>query len=311
MKAKGYMYGAIAAASYGTNPLFALPLYSAGMDPGSVLFFRYLFAVPIMAVMIKGRGRDFKISRPDILPLVALGVLLALSSLTLFKSYTYMDVGIASTILFVYPILVALIMAVMFKEKMNFITFLCIALSLGGISLLYRTSDGIPLNWMGTSMVLISALTYAIYIVGVNKSGIKDMPTVKMTFYVLLFGTLFFFLTEGCGTRLIFVNKWYVWLNLLGLAVFPTAISFVFTTKAIQFVGSTPTAILGALEPVTAIIIGVSVFGEVLTARILIGILLVILSVTMIIAGGSISSALIRIRKMFPRIGRRNHKSDS
>ena len=254
MKAKGYMYGAIAAASYGTNPLFALPLYSAGMDPGSVLFFRYLFAVPIMAVMIKGRGRDFKISRPDILPLVALGVLLALSSLTLFKSYTYMDVGIASTILFVYPILVALIMAVMFKEKMNFITFLCIALSLGGISLLYRTSDGIPLNWMGTSMVLISALTYAIYIVGVNKSGIKDMPTVKMTFYVLLFGTLFFFLTEGCGTRLIFVNKWYVWLNLLGLAVFPTAISFVFTTKAIQFVGSTPTAILGALEPVTAII---------------------------------------------------------
>jgi len=302
MKAKGYIYGAIAAASYGTNPLFALPLYKVGMDPGSVLFFRYLFAVPIMALMIKGRGRDFRITKPDILPLFVLGVLLALSSLTLFKSYTYMAVGIASTILFIYPIIVALIMAFLFKEKMNIFTVLCIALSMSGIFLLYDTGNGQTLSFMGTLIVVISSITYAIYIVGVNKSSINDMPTVKLTFYVLLFGTLFFFLTEGCGTRLIFVNKWYVWLNLLGLAIFPTAISFVCTTKAIQYIGSTPTAILGALEPVTALLIGISVFGEVITPRITLGIALVILSVTIIVSNGTISSALTRFRKMFPRI---------
>lgn len=304
MKAKGYIYGAIAAASYGTNPLFALPLYKVGMDPGSVLFFRYLFAVPIMALMIKGRGRDFRITKPDILPLLVLGILLALSSLTLFKSYTYMAVGIASTILFIYPIIVALIMTFLYKEKMNIITILCIALSMAGIFLLYNTGNGQTLSLMGTLIVVISSITYAIYIVGVNKSSIKDMPTVKLTFYVLLFGTLFFFLTEGCGTKLIFVNKWYVWLNLLGLAIFPTAISFVCTTKAIQYIGSTPTAILGALEPVTALLIGILVFGEVITPRITLGIVLVILSVTMIVSSGTISSALIRFRKMFPRIAK-------
>ena len=96
-KAKGYLLGAVAAATYGMNPLFALPLYKAGMDPDSVLFFRYLFAIPLLGTMLKARGRDFKLHRREIVPLVLLGLLVALSSLSLFLSYNYMDAGIAST----------------------------------------------------------------------------------------------------------------------------------------------------------------------------------------------------------------------
>ena len=69
VKAKGYVLGVIAAATYGMNPLFALPLYEAGMNPDSVLFFRYLFAIPVLGAMIKLRGRDFKLKRKEILPL--------------------------------------------------------------------------------------------------------------------------------------------------------------------------------------------------------------------------------------------------
>lgn len=116
-KAKGYLLGAVAAATYGMNPLFALPLYKAGMDPDSVLFFRYLFAIPLLGTMLKARGRDFKLHRREIVPLVLLGLLVALSSLSLFLSYNYMDAGIASTLLFVYPIFVALIMAFGFREN--------------------------------------------------------------------------------------------------------------------------------------------------------------------------------------------------
>ena len=86
-KAKGYILGSIAAASYGMNPLFALPLYKAGMDPDSVLFFRYLFAIPLLGIMIKARGRSFKIQRKETFPLIIMGLLVALSSLTLFLSY--------------------------------------------------------------------------------------------------------------------------------------------------------------------------------------------------------------------------------
>lgn len=116
-KIKGYLFAAISAVTYGMNPLFALPLYECGMDLYSVLFFRYLFAIPILAAMLKIRRRDFSIEKKDFLPLIILGILFALSSITLFSSYHHMDAGIASTILFVYPIIVALIMFFFFKRK--------------------------------------------------------------------------------------------------------------------------------------------------------------------------------------------------
>ncbi len=301
-KAKGYILAVIAAATYGMNPLFALPLYADGMNPDSVLFFRYLFAIPLVGVMIKGRGRDFKIHRTDILPLVVLGVLMAASSLTLFEAYNYMDAGIASTILFIYPILVALIMAAVYKEKVTMQTALCILLALSGIAMLYQGGDGATLSLTGTLLVFASALSYAIYIVGVNRPSLKEMATLKVTFYVLLFGVSLFVVRLWMSHDLTLPTRWWLWGNLVALAVFPTAISFLCTTSAIQRIGSTPTAILGALEPVTAIFFGITVFGERLTARDCMGITLILVAVTVVVAGGNITHQLVRFRKMFPRL---------
>lgn len=309
-KAKGFLLGAIAAAAYGMNPLFALPLYKAGMNPDSVLFFRYLFAIPLLGIMLKARGRNFRIQRKEIFLLIVMGILVAVSSLTLFESYNYMDAGIASTILFVYPIIVALIMTFVFKEKLKKLTVLCIFLALGGISLLYKSEDGTSLDLTGTLLVFVSALTYAIYIVGVNQPALKNVATLKVTFYVLLFGVFLFVLRLFCGKNLSVpdADQWYLWGNLLALAVFPTAISFLCTTSAIQYIGSTFTSILGALEPVTAIFFGVTVFGETLTAREGLGLVMVIVAVTLVIAGGGISAHMVRFRKLFPRLSLKRKK---
>lgn len=305
-KVKGYILGAVAAATYGMNPLFALPLYKTGMDPDSVLFFRYLFAIPLLGAMIKARGRNFRLRRNEVLPLAVMGLLVALSSLTLFLSYNYMDAGIASTLLFVYPVLVALIMAAVFKEKLTLATGACILLALGGIALLCKTADGSTLSLTGTLLVLASALSYAIYIVGVNSTTLKNVATLKVTFYVLLFGLSLFLVRLDFGRSIHLPDAWYLWGNLIALAVFPTAISFLCTTSAIQYIGSTPTAILGALEPVTAVCFGVAVFGEVLTPRIVSGMVLIILAVTFIVAGGNITAYLVRLRKLFPRLPLKN-----
>lgn len=302
VKVKGYTLGALAAATYGMNPLFALPLYKAGMNPDSVLFFRYLFAIPVLGIMIKVRGRNFKLQKKEILPLIIMGLLVALSSLTLFQSYNYMEAGIASTLLFIYPILVALIMSFVFKEKLTIQTVLCILLALAGIGLLYKGGDGTTLNLTGIALVIISALSYAIYIVSVNQSTLKNVATLKLTFYILLFGLTLFLVRIDFGKSLHIVNTWYLWGNLIALAIFPTAISFLCTTQAIQYIGSTPTAILGALEPLTAVFFGVTIFGESLTPRLSCGIVMIILAVTFIIAGGNITSHLIRFRKLFPRL---------
>ena len=284
VKAKGYALGVIAAATYGMNPLFALPLYEAGMNPESVLFFRYLFAIPVLGAMIKLRGRDFKLKRKEVFPLIIMGLLMALSSLTLFQSYNYMAAGIASTLLFVYPIMVALIMAFLFKEKLTLQTILCIILALGGIALLYKGEDGSTLSLLGVLLVIVSALSYAIYIVAANRPLLREIATLKLTFYVLVFGFSLFLVRVDFGANLHVVDTWYLWGNLLALAVFPTAISFLCTTQAIQYIGSTPTAILGALEPLTAVFFGVTVFGESLTVRVGCGIMMIVFAVTIIVA---------------------------
>ena len=268
-KTKGFILGAIAAASYGMNPLFTLPLYSAGMSVDTVLFYRYSLAVIVLGIMMKFQKQSFAIKRVDVLPLCIMGLLFAFSSLFLFMSYNYMDAGIASTILFVYPVLVAIIMAVVFKEKVSPITMFSIALAFVGISMLCKSPGGQTLSLVGITFVFLSSLSYAIYIVGVNRSSLKDMPIAKLTFYVLLFGLSVYVVRLQFCTELQVIPTPMLWINAVSLAVFPTVISLVTMTKAIHYIGSTPTAILGALEPVTALFFGVLVFGEQLTPRII------------------------------------------
>jgi putative membrane protein len=287
-KTKGFILGAIAAASYGMNPLFTLPLYSAGMSVDTVLFYRYSLAVIVLGIMMKFQKQSFAIKRVDVLPLCIMGLLFAFSSLFLFMSYNYMDAGIASTILFVYPVLVAIIMAVGFKEKVSPITMFSIALAFVGISMLCKSPGGQTLSLVGITFVFLSSLSYAIYIVGVNRSSLKDMPIAKLTFYVLLFGLSVYVVRLQFCTELQVIPTPMLWINAVSLAVFPTVISLVTMTKAIHYIGSTPTAILGALEPVTALFFGVLVFGEQLTPRIILGILMVITAVTLIIGGKSL-----------------------
>ncbi len=306
-KVIGYLLGALAEISYGTNPLFALPLYQAGMDPDSVLFFRYLFAIPIIGVMLKVRGRGFAVRRAELPPLVMLGLLVAVSSLTLFESYNYMDVGIASTLLFVYPVIVALIMTLMFKERLTVQTVVSIGGALVGIALLSIGEGGMALSGTGTALVFGSALSYAIYLVAVNRSSIGSMPTLKVTFYMLTFGLSLFVvrLCIGDGLHVPPLEGWYLWANLIALAVFPTAISFLCTTAAIKHIGSTPTAILGALEPATAVFFGMVVFGQQMLPREWCGFVLIILSVSVVVAGGGVTRYLLRMKRLFPRIRRK------
>jgi len=303
-KALGYVAGIVGAASYGLNPLFALPCYSDGMDPNSVLFFRYVLSLPILALMIRFRGRSFRIAGRDVGLLAALGVVMAASSLSLYFSYNFMDVGIASSILFVYPVIVAVVMVLFYKERLSLLTVACLVMALVGIAMLYGIGGDATLSPLGTGLALTSALTYALYLVMVNRSRINSMPTVQLTFWVIFFSTLVYLAIAKGGWSLVLPHSLSAWLCLLGIAVFPTLVSFLCTTKAIHLIGPTSTAILGALEPVTAVFVGILAFRETLDPRSVAGVVLIILAVTLIVARSSVSSALLRVRRLFPRLHR-------
>ena len=119
-KSKGTLCGIVAAVSYGMNPLGALSLYRAGINTNSVLFYRYGFALIIFGLWLTLHKKiSLKISLREAGVLMPLGVVFAISSLTLFQSYIYIGAGIASTILFIYPIMVALMMAMFFHERIS------------------------------------------------------------------------------------------------------------------------------------------------------------------------------------------------
>lgn len=305
---KGLLIGTAAAATYGLNPLFALPLYADGLDTYSVLLLRYLGAIPLLAIMIKARGRSFAIRRDQIVPVIILGLMLGLSSLGLFLSYRYIDAGIASTLLFVYPLMVALIMAALYHEKLTMQTVVCLLTALAGIFMLSHTAAGAAISAIGVFWVVVSALSYAVYIVIINRSRVNDMPTLPLTFWLLIFGSVIFIGGVAMQGELILPSRPLLWLNTFALALLPTVVSLSLTTVAIHMIGPTPTAILGVFEPVTAVVVGVAVFGEELGARQIVGLILILGAVTMVVSGGNLAAQIVRIKKMFPPLRSRRKK---
>lgn len=286
MKHKGIICGILAAVCYGTNPFGALPLYEEGVNTSSVLFYRFAMAVLMLAAMLLIERKSFKISGKELKTLGSLGLLFAASSITYYQSFRFMDAGIASTILFVYPVMVAVIMATCFKEKVTASTVTAIILALVGIGLLYKGGEGVSLSAIGVLLVMVSSLTYAVYIVVVNQSSIS-MSSLKLTFYVLLicmFSLLAYSFTSP-DLQLMLPPSPRAWFFACWLGLVPTVLSLVFMTVAVHEVGATPTAIMGALEPLTAVAIGVMVFGESLTFRLFIGIVLILSSVLLIVLG--------------------------
>ena len=290
---RGTICGVAAAVFYGTNPLGAMNLYHDGITAYTTLFFRFGIAAVMLAVMMLVQRRSFALTRRELLTLIPLGILMGTSSATLYISFNHMDVGIASTLLFVYPVMVAVIMAAFFREKVT----------AAGISLLNKSGDGSSLSVLGVTLVMLSSLSYAIYIVVVNKSNLR-LSSVKLTFYVLLFGLIpilgVTFATGGTLQMLVTPRQW---IYATQLALMPTVLSLVLMVVAVHDIGSTPTAILGAIEPITAVAIGVVCFGEAFTPRLAAGIVLILTAVLLIIGGKHLSPQ--RITVAITRLGRK------
>ncbi len=303
-KTKGYLLGILAAASYGMNPVFAMPLYADGMDVLSVLFYRYILAIPAVWLLMRMRGRTAAVGFVRILPACMLGIAMVISSITLFRSYLYMNIGIASTLLFVYPLIVALIMVGFYHEIMSLRTFLCLIGSLAGVWLLCAGSDDGSVSLPGIVLVMVSALSYAIYIVGINRPPVRSVATLSLTFWVLLSGAAVLLILVLLRGSLAVPHSPLMWINIVMLAIVPTVLSFICTNASIEKIGSTSAAALGVFEPVTAVIFGVLLFNEHLTLRGIIGLVLILTCVTMVITSSNITRQILSIRKLFPKANR-------
>ena len=285
MKFKGYIFGLLSSIAYGLIPLFILPIKQENFSIDTTLFYRFFFSAIIVATYLIIKKQSFKISINQIPSLIVLGILYGVSADALFLAYDYLSASIASTLLFVYPLIVALIMAIFFKEKITISTIIAIIFVLTGVFLLSFTDGEFKLNPIGLGIVFISALGYALYIIVINKSKAKEIKGFTLSFYSFLFTIIYY------AIKMIFLKQSFALpsinmaFNFFTFAFVTTVISSIALIYAIKNIGSTATSILGAFEPVVAVAISVILFGEHFNINLGLGIIMIILGVILNVVG--------------------------
>lgn len=281
----GYIAGILAGVSYGTNPLFGKALIESGVPIMVMLFFRYCFAALLLAFWMVLRKESFRTSGHEIGLLVLLGLLFSGSSITLFCSYKFIPSGLATTLIYLYPVFVALIMVIL-RIYPSWQTWLSIIATFGGILLLSAPSGDVQIRIPGVLLAIGSALCYSFYLVIINRSKrIRRVSEHTITLYSLVTGTLLFAVIRSFqgGSMLEGIDTSADWGNLIGLAIVPTMISMLTLAMSSRYIGPTKTAVLGVFEPLTAILIGTLLFGEALTAKMAGGIAICVAAVIFMI----------------------------
>ena len=279
----GYLAGIISGITYGMNPLFGVPVINKGLDVNSLLFYRYGVATLLMLGYMLVAKKQMRISWKQFGLMVILGVLFTGCSITLFEAYKYIPSGIATSILYVYPIMVALIM-MLFGHFPSWKTWISIFAGVAGAVLLSLKGGGGFIDWKGIALVVASGLCYTLFIVIVNlNKHVKALPNLTLTFYCFFIGSLMLFALSGFGTQLNPVPDAVSWLNVLGLAILPTAIATITLAAATKAVGATKCSVLGILEPLTAIFIGTLVFHEAFTFNVALGVVLILFAILFMI----------------------------
>lgn len=275
---KGYLCAFISAFTYGLIPLFMIPIKKEeSFSVDATLFYRFLIASGAIVFFLFYQKERLRISFREGLIMSLLGLLYALSAEFLFLAYDYLSPGIASTIFFSYPIIVALVLILFYKEKLTLPTLLSLLLVVAGVGVL-SIKKGEALNYIGLGISLLGALVYALYILIVNKVRIES-SVVKISFYSMLFSSLYFLVKSLLLRESITISSWALAGDLTLFAIITTSLSLVTLVYAVRYIGSTPTAIMGAFEPIVAVLISVGLFGEQLTPSLVIGGMVIITGV--------------------------------
>ena len=263
----GIFYAAISAISFGFSPLFSLDLIAGGLSNFDVLSYRWLVAAIVLVIYAFCKRKTLKLSSFDeTWKIILLSALRAITSITLLIGYANIASGVASTINFMYPVIVTMSMMIFFGEDKSWINVGAIVLSIIGVYLM-SSGDGLAHEGGNTTLGLIcslvSAFSFAAYYILMKQLRADKIEVVKFTTWVMLLSAIYFiiggFIVEG---KIQIVTDGMLWMYILGLGLWATMVSNFTGVKAVRRIGPTLTSILGALQPLTAVILGALFLDE-------------------------------------------------
>lgn len=285
----GVFYAIISSCSFGFSPLFSLGLLAAGLSNFDVLSYRWSVAAVVLMIYAASKGKSLRLSTFDeVWKVVLLSLLRSITSITLLIGYANIASGIASTINFMYPVVVALCMMLFFGEKKSIVNIISILISIFGVYLL-ASGDGLKVEGgntvLGLTCSIISALSFAAYYILMKQTKADKIEVVKFTTWIMLLSAVYFiicgFIFDG---KITMVSDLKLWGYIAGLGLWSTMISNFTGVKAVRRIGPTMTSILGALQPLTAVVLGVLFLNEHLGPRTIAGISIIMVTVTFIVA---------------------------
>lgn len=281
-KIKGILYACLSAATFGMIPLFANTAILNGINNDTILVYRYVIAALIYGAFLLFKRKDVRIEWKSVRDILWAGVGgYGITAYFLFLSYHYMPTGIATSIHYLYPVVVAILMAVFYKQKLSWKVKGGIVLAVVGVYFMSWSSGEV--KWRGLLFALLTTLTYGTYIVSLNKVTLKRTDADVLTFYVLFFCALFYLLLAGARGTLTWPVVPRFWFDMTMLGIVSTVISARLLVAAVNRIGSVASSVLGTLEPITAIMVGVYAFHEQLSFRNFAGLLMVLAAVLIVI----------------------------
>lgn len=289
IRTNGVFYAIISSASFGFSPLFSLGLIAAGLSNFDVLSYRWATAALVLMIYAACKKKSLRFNSFDeAWKILLLSALRSITSITLLIGYANIASGVASTINFMYPVIVALTMMLFFGEQKSFVNLVSILVSFFGVYLL-ASGDGVSVEGGNTELglvcSLISAFSFAAYYILIKRTKADKIEVVKFTTWIMMMSAIYFIILGFiCNGRLTLVTDGKLWLYIAGLGLWSTMVSNFTGVKAVRRIGPTLTSILGALQPLTAVVLGVLFLDEHLGSRTIIGISLIMITVTLIVA---------------------------
>ena len=289
IRINGVFYAIISSCSFGFSPLFSLGLIAAGLSNFDVLSYRWAIAAAVLMIYAASKGKTLRLrSFSEIWKIVLLSLLRSVTSITLLVGYANIASGIASTINFMYPVVVALCMMLFFGEKKSAVNIISIIISIFGVYLL-ASGDGLKVEGGNTAMGLIcsiiSAFSFAGSYIVMKLTKADKIEVVKFTTWMMMLSAVYFIV---CGLifdgKITLLSDLKLWGYIAGLGLWSTMISNFTGVKAVRRIGPTMTSILGALQPLTAVVLGVMFLNEHLGIRTILGICIIMVTVTFIVA---------------------------
>lgn len=281
---RGIINGIVSGVSFGLIPLFSIPVIAAGMGNVSILVYRFLFGSIAMLGMLLLRKTDMRISISELLRIIVLSAFYIGTALATLECYHYLSSGIATALVYTDPIWCAIIGLLFLGDKFSLKQTSSIILATVGVMMMTGvfTEDG-TFSALGLFWGLMSGLSYALYLIFVPRLNLKRIPSLKLTFYVFFIGMILLaaynITTEG---RIETVPDTECWINIILLGLIPTALSNICVTMSLRLIDSTIVAILGAFEPLTAMVIGILVLGDPWSLLSLSGAALILLAVAIL-----------------------------